>query len=363
MANPHILRCSDQSLIPFSLSLVKFLSHIWLFVTPWTVTYQALPSMEFSRQEYWSGLPFPSQGDLPDPGIEPRSPALQADALPSEPPGKPPTNSSDPFGSPCGQRQTLTACLHLCRPSLSLPSGCMEALSNRPSFLRSSLHSAARDIKTLHWLHIICKMCPKPFLQLKAHSDLPPSSVASSATSFPWIPLTCSSQAGLCPHPFLCVECSCLKLLWGSRLHFFRLLLSCHFLREAFWHHLRQQLPVFFHLFLLHGALHPLISNPQIQPAKDGNSQIQRVSCNKPLSIWDLHSTDFVIMGAPKPTPTIDTEGELCLVYPSPGLSFPHNTVLPIHLLCFVLILPMACKIVSHSLSQCLKKNLAPRIF
>ena len=47
------------------------------------------PSMGFSRQEYWSGLPFPSPGDLPDPGIEPRSPALQADALTSEPPGKP----------------------------------------------------------------------------------------------------------------------------------------------------------------------------------------------------------------------------------------------------------------------------------
>ena len=54
----------------------------------WTVAYQAPPSMGFSRQEYWSGLPFPSPGDLPDPGIEPRSPALQADALISEPPGK-----------------------------------------------------------------------------------------------------------------------------------------------------------------------------------------------------------------------------------------------------------------------------------
>ena len=55
----------------------------------WTVAHQALPSMEFSRQEYWSGLPFPSPGDLPDPGIELRSTALQADALTSEPPGKP----------------------------------------------------------------------------------------------------------------------------------------------------------------------------------------------------------------------------------------------------------------------------------
>ena len=57
-----------------------------LFVTLWTVTYQAPPSMGFSRQEQWSGLPFPSPEDLPDPGIKPESPALWADALPSEPP-------------------------------------------------------------------------------------------------------------------------------------------------------------------------------------------------------------------------------------------------------------------------------------
>ena len=55
---------------------------------PWTVAYQAPLSMEFSTQEYWSGLPFPSPGDLPDPGTEPGSPALQADSLLSEPPGK-----------------------------------------------------------------------------------------------------------------------------------------------------------------------------------------------------------------------------------------------------------------------------------
>ena len=67
---------------------VKLLSRIRLFVTPWTAAYQAPLSMGFSRQEYWSGLPFPSPGDLPDPGIEPGSPALQADALTSEPPGK-----------------------------------------------------------------------------------------------------------------------------------------------------------------------------------------------------------------------------------------------------------------------------------
>ena len=59
------------------------------FVTPWTLAHQAPLSMGFPRQEYWSGLLFPSPEDLPDPGTEPGSPALQADALPSEPPGKP----------------------------------------------------------------------------------------------------------------------------------------------------------------------------------------------------------------------------------------------------------------------------------
>ena len=58
-------------------------------MTPWIVAHQAPLTMEFSRQEYWSGLPFPSPGDLPNPGIESRSPALQADSLPSEPPRKP----------------------------------------------------------------------------------------------------------------------------------------------------------------------------------------------------------------------------------------------------------------------------------
>ena len=70
-------------------SEVSSLSRVQLFGTPQTVAHQALPSMGFYRQEYWSGLPFPSPGELPDPGIEPGSPALQAGALPSEPPGKP----------------------------------------------------------------------------------------------------------------------------------------------------------------------------------------------------------------------------------------------------------------------------------
>ena len=63
-----------------SVSLVR------LFVTPWTLAYEAPPSVEFSRQEYWSGLPFPSPGDLPQPGIEPGSPAGKQTLLTSEPP-------------------------------------------------------------------------------------------------------------------------------------------------------------------------------------------------------------------------------------------------------------------------------------
>ena len=75
---------------------MKLLSHVRLFATPWTVAHQAPPSVGFSRQEYWSGLPFPSPGDLPDPGIEPGSPTLWADALPSETPGNPSLHSLVP---------------------------------------------------------------------------------------------------------------------------------------------------------------------------------------------------------------------------------------------------------------------------
>ena len=67
---------------------VKLLSHVQLFATLWTLARQAPLSMGFSRQEHWSGLPFPSPRDLPNPGIEPQPAALQADALSSEPPGK-----------------------------------------------------------------------------------------------------------------------------------------------------------------------------------------------------------------------------------------------------------------------------------
>ena len=70
------------------LCVCELLSCDQLFVTPWTIAHKANLSMEFFRQEYWSGLPFPSSGDLPNSGIEPGSPALQADSLPLEPLGK-----------------------------------------------------------------------------------------------------------------------------------------------------------------------------------------------------------------------------------------------------------------------------------
>ena len=66
-----------------------FGSHVQLFAIPWTVACLTPLFMEFSREEYWSGLPFPSPGDLPDPGIEPRSPELQAVFLSTEPQRKP----------------------------------------------------------------------------------------------------------------------------------------------------------------------------------------------------------------------------------------------------------------------------------
>ena len=62
--------CSSQLLDKFPVLKVKSLSHVWLFATPWTIAHQAPPSMGFSRQEYWSGLPFPSPEDFPDPGME-----------------------------------------------------------------------------------------------------------------------------------------------------------------------------------------------------------------------------------------------------------------------------------------------------
>ena len=84
------LSAKSQYSPPSILSEVwKPLSHVQLFATSWTLACQAPLSIEFSRQEYWNGLSFPPPGDLPNPGIKPRSPTLHADSLPCEPPGKP----------------------------------------------------------------------------------------------------------------------------------------------------------------------------------------------------------------------------------------------------------------------------------
>ena len=105
---------------------VKSLSHVRPFATPWTVAHQALPSMGFSRQEYWSGLPFPSPGDLPSPGIKPRSPALQADASTSEPPGKctvnvPTKQTEKPFCASKKDYQQAIMSLNKTEPLLVAP--------------------------------------------------------------------------------------------------------------------------------------------------------------------------------------------------------------------------------------------------
>ena len=85
----HVVKELGVLWVAFIRAVVQLLSRVRLFATSWTVAHQALLSMEFSRQEYRNGLPFSSPGDLPEPGIEPRSPTFQANSLPSEPMGKP----------------------------------------------------------------------------------------------------------------------------------------------------------------------------------------------------------------------------------------------------------------------------------
>ena len=96
--NPSLV--SNSALLTSSLLLLLLLlnhfSHVWLFVTQWTVAHQAPLSMGFSRQEYWSGLPCRPPGDFPNPRMQPRSPASQADSLPLRHQGGPPTSPSSP---------------------------------------------------------------------------------------------------------------------------------------------------------------------------------------------------------------------------------------------------------------------------
>ena len=135
------------------------LSCVWLFVTPWTIAHQAPLSMAFSRQEYWSGLPCPPPGDLPYPGIESRSPTLQADSLLSEPPAIA-INTCNKTGEKAGHQVLNLPLLHI--PTLSLLHVMIASLplhvpflsgEKSVSFLIAWLNSlpACSDVNRMKW--------------------------------------------------------------------------------------------------------------------------------------------------------------------------------------------------------------------
>ena len=141
---------------------MKLLRCVRIFAAPWTVAYQVPPSMGFSRQEYWSGLPFSSPEDLPNPGIEPGSPAFQADALTSEPPGKPNWSIVD-----------LQNCVSF---------RCMAVLFLSLSSLGSS--------DTIFFLPCSALSRVPPWcLMWTLYSHIPPS-ILKFSRFYPWLPLT-----------------------------------------------------------------------------------------------------------------------------------------------------------------------------
>ena len=136
---------------------VKLLSLVRLFETPWTVAYQASPSMGFSRQKYWSGLPFPSPGHLPDPGIEPRSPTLEEDALTSEPPGKP-RRKLVQFSS------VARSCPTLCDPMNRSTPG-LPVHHQLPDLAQTHIHRVGGAIQPSHPLSSPSPLAPNPSQQ------------------------------------------------------------------------------------------------------------------------------------------------------------------------------------------------------
>ena len=134
---------------------MKSLSHIRLFATPWTVAYQASPSMGFSRQEYWSGLPFPSPGDLPDPGIEPGSPALEAGALTSEPPETTQFCKAIQFSSVAQSCPTLSDPMNHSTPDLPVH-------HQPPGFTQTHVHQVSDAIQPSHPLSSSSPPAPNP---------------------------------------------------------------------------------------------------------------------------------------------------------------------------------------------------------
>ena len=130
------LSAEKQGIVSRNLEEVKLLSRVRLFTTSLTVAYQAPPSTEFSRHMYWSGWPFPSPGDFPDPGIEPGSPAWQPDTLLFEPPGKPIWK----FGQEVKKEtHQVSISIFSC---LNILSCCRLLSSHMPQFLRLYLHRA-----------------------------------------------------------------------------------------------------------------------------------------------------------------------------------------------------------------------------
>ena len=151
---------------------MKLFRRLQLFAIPWTVAYQAPPSMEFSRQEYWSGLPFPSPGDLPDPGIEPRSPTLQADALPSELPGKPSGNHSAHENTVDFPRSTdgedhvhRQSRVHLCLA----PEGVLVLAQEHRYLYFSGNPKRLKENAGLTWSSSVCPCCLSPLEKGRHH--------------------------------------------------------------------------------------------------------------------------------------------------------------------------------------------------
>ena len=139
----------------------QLLIHVRLSVTPWAVAHQAPLSMEFSRQEYWSGLPFPTPGDLPHPGIESKSlasPALVCRFFTTAPPGKP--LNSPQFSS------VAQSCPTLCNPMNRSTPG-LPVYHQHAEFTQTHVHQVSDDIQPSHPLS-----SPSPALNLSQHQGL-----------------------------------------------------------------------------------------------------------------------------------------------------------------------------------------------
>ena len=160
------------------------LSCVRLFATPWTVTRQAPLSLGFSRQEYWSGLPCPPPGDLPYRGIEPGSPALQADSLPSVPPGKPHRKMGR---IRVGKRTRRERHLHR-RPA------CWGPLPPRPTLHQEATVSLIHDPCILQFLlHSFCPPTPTP---LTRRSMTARSALCQARSSASWSDCSRNSWPG-----------------------------------------------------------------------------------------------------------------------------------------------------------------------